>query len=131
MFKKIVSGILATGILFSGSQAFAAKIEDFKLNTDNKPGNFETEDEAIKGHYYTFTATSDKKLKVNFKDISADGDVFKITVRNKSDSSKIVFSETADLNGFSLPVKKGNSYEIRVGVSTYKDGGKYDLKIYG
>ncbi|EPC8412080.1 hypothetical protein [Bacillus toyonensis] len=131
MFKKIVSGILATGILFSGSQAFAAKIEDFKLNADNLPGNFETEKEATNGHYYTFTGTADKNMKVDFKDVSADGDVFKITVRDTSDSSKIVFSQTANLNGFSFPVKKGHSYEIRVGVNTYKDGGKYTLKIYG
>ncbi|PHG36385.1 hypothetical protein COI60_10055 [Bacillus toyonensis] len=131
MFKKIVSGILATGILFSGSQAFAAKIEDFKLNADNMAGNFENEKEATNGHYYTFTGTADKKMKVDFKDVSADGDVFKITVRDTSDSSKIVFSQTANLNGFSFPVKKGHSYEIRIGVNTYKDGGKYTLKIYG
>ncbi|AKR13341.1 hypothetical protein ACQUW6_31845 [Bacillus thuringiensis] len=67
-------------------------------------------------------------MKVDFKDVSANGDVFKITVGDISYSSKIVFSQTVHLNGFSFPIKKGHSYEIRVRVNTYKDG-EYILKI--
>ncbi|MGE7930698.1 hypothetical protein [Lysinibacillus xylanilyticus] len=129
MFKKIASGILATGILFSNGQAFAAEIEGFKLNTNNLVGKFETEEEAINGHYYTFSGTADETMKVDFKDIDADGDIFKITIRDVTNASQVLFSEFADLNGYKFLVKRGHSYQIRVGVNTYKDGGEYTLKI--
>jgi len=41
-------------------------------------------------------------MKVDFKDVSPNGNVFKITVRNTSYSSKVVFSQTVHLNSFSI-----------------------------
>ncbi|PEY27238.1 hypothetical protein CN354_28865 [Bacillus cereus] len=131
MLKKIASGIFATGLLFSyGGQTLAAEIPDFKIDTPGT-GNLENEDDL---HAYSFTATKDGVMKIDFEDLEADGDVLKVSVREGKD---VIWSKLADLEGESFKVKKGKKYKVTVGVKEVDpdraefNGAEYKLMVHG